>query len=225
VFYSVLQCGILWAENNQVGLIIVRNKSEIDDMARHFLLISLFGRRISDMTTNRRNSSTFLLGLFLVYLLLAYAAAFADQAIPKFKISATVKSLGTVYALLVPKETTNAQLEALVLQFRESRKSGHLSQFIPPTTKGGIKGDYAGVEIYIFTEQEWSSNPKFAKFMQTSTFKPREVKFAKEFCKHIKAYYLYPLLDEKHEIGSVGYYEHNSGYGKGQCTTYYKRLF
>lgn len=161
----------------------------------------------------------------VVFIFLLNNLAFTEQDIPKFKIAAKFKSLGTVYSILVPKDTTNEQLEALIRRFRDARKGGYLSILIPPTTKGGKHGDYAAVELYVFSEQDWASNSKFSKFMNASTSNASDIKFAKEYCKHIKAYYLYPLVGEKHEIGSVGYFEHNSGYGKGQCTPFYKKLF
>jgi hypothetical protein len=161
----------------------------------------------------------------IVFIFLVTNLSFAAQDIPKFKIAAKFKSLGTTYSLLVPKDTTNEQVEALIRHFRDARKGGYLSKLIPPTTKGGKQGDYAAVQLYVFSEQEWASNPKFSKFMNASTLSASDAKFSKEYCKHIKAYYLYPLVGEKYETGSVGYFEHASGYGKGQCTPFYKKLF
>ena len=164
-------------------------------------------------------------GMTIVFIFLLTNLAFAEQNIPKFKIAAKFKSLGTTYSLLVPKDTTNEQLEALIRHFRDARKGNYLSKLIPPTTKGGKYGDYAAVNLYVFSEQEWASNPKFSKFMNASTLSASDVKFTKEYCKHIKAHYLYPLTGEKYETGSVGYFEHDSEYGKGQCTPFYKNLF
>ena len=150
---------------------------------------------------------------------------------PNFKLVAKSKVLGGyTFSVVVPKNTTNEQLESLIRYFKKARtdKTLQLSKYLPPTTKKGVilsdngLDGYASLDIYIFNEQEWAKNPKFSKFINASLFSKADMKFTKEYCRHVKAHYLYPLSGVDYEYGTVGYFDHNIG---EQCTPFYKKIF
>ena len=59
-------------------------------------------------------------------------------------------------SLLVPQQTTDSQVVALLNHLRLSRKDGSLVSQIPATTPGNNLGEFAVADIYIF------SDPKYA---------------------------------------------------------------
>lgn len=165
--------------------------------------------------------------VLFAFILVALAGS---SEIPSFKLKG---KYSTSLSLLVPPNTTKDHLKTLIYEFKRAREGNYLSKMIPPTTKGGKFGDYAIVEIYVFSNPDWASSTKLQKFLNASYLNPADIKFSKEFCKNIKAYYLYSLPLKKlggkagknWEIGSIGYYEYNPNYGKGICSPIYEKLF
>lgn len=121
--------------------------------------------------------------------------------LPKFKVVA--QDLTTL-TILVSKDIKNDQLETLISGFRTARERNILSRFIPATTKGGIKGDYAIIWIFVFSEPDWSTADKLKRFINMSALSETDKQFEKEYTKHIKAEYYYSDLVGD-EYGSLGY--------------------
>jgi hypothetical protein len=110
----------------------------------------------------------------------------------------------TALSLLVPVETTKEGLKALIFEFRKARQEGRLPQMIPTTTKGGALGDYAVMDIYVFTQAAWASQTRLQRFIRMSLKRPDDIRFSEEYSGHIKAYYFYSAIT-KEEQGSIGY--------------------
>jgi hypothetical protein len=121
--------------------------------------------------------------------------------IPEFKVVAQDK---INLNILVPKSTTKEQLKSLIFAFRQARESNSLAKMIPPTTRGGELGDYAGVWILVFSEPDWASGDKLQRFIKSSVYSKKDTKFDKEYVKHIKAEYWYSSPSHE-EYGNFGY--------------------
>jgi len=167
---------------------------------------------------------------FLFFMTIS-SMVFAVPNVPKFKV--TAQYMQSV-SILVEPNTTKEQLKALIYELRNARNNKALSKMLPPTTKGGKYGDYAILSVYVFSESEWATKSKLQKYMNASVNTKADISFSKNFCKHIKAYHLYSytrkIIAQKEpgmtwEIGSIGYYEENSSYGKGACSSEYEKLF
>jgi len=171
-----------------------------------------------------------MMGLFLLFMAMSNIVLAASN-VPKFKVTAQyMQSI----SILIEPNTTKEQLTALIYELRNARNNNSLSKMLPPTTKGGKYGDYAILGVYVFSESEWATKSKLQKYMNASVNSKADINFSKNLCKHIKAYYLYSLtrklIAQKEpgmtwEIGSIGYYEENSSYGKGACSPEYEKLF
>jgi hypothetical protein len=154
--------------------------------------------------------------IVLILCCVIFCAGSAATAIPSFRIVVKYKGLGVTYAVLVPENTNRQQLKDLIFEFRKARQEGFISKMIPPTTPGGAAGDYYAIEIYFFSEPNWTTESKFKKWMESSQLSSADKLFDKEYVKHIRAYFLYSPPEE---IGSIGYS------GEGIKSPDYERLF
>lgn len=75
--------------------------------------------------------------------------------VPTFKVSGTIPEMNAV-SILVPKETTDTQIIALLYFLRDSRQDGTLVSIIPPTTPGHELDPFAIAEMYIFSEPDYA---------------------------------------------------------------------
>lgn len=75
--------------------------------------------------------------------------------VPAFKVTAQVEKMNAV-SLLVPRQTTDSQIVALLHHLQESRKNGSLSSHIPATTPGNDVGEFAIADIYIFSDPQYA---------------------------------------------------------------------
>ena len=73
--------------------------------------------------------------------------ALSTEEMPTFEIVGQDRS---ALSIVVPKSTTTPQLKTLVNQFRRAYRENALSKMIPPTTLGGVYGNYAIVWIFVF---------------------------------------------------------------------------
>ena len=131
---------------------------------------------------------------------------------PPFKVTAQYR---TNLALLVPRETSNEQLKALVLTLRKARRDNRLDQLLPPTTPGGSKGPYGIVVVYVYSEPDWATVGALQKCVNASANTP----LYDECGRHVRAHYFY-AAQPGNEEGSVGYAE-----GKRVYTKDYQKLF
>ena len=75
--------------------------------------------------------------------------------VPSMKVTAHVQGMNAL-SLLVPQQTTDSQVVALLNHLRRSRRDGSLASQLPATTPGNDLGEFAVADIYIF------SDPKYA---------------------------------------------------------------
>ncbi len=75
--------------------------------------------------------------------------------VPSIKVTTHIQDMNAL-SLLVPQQTTDSQIVALLNHLRASRQDGSLASQIPATTPGNDLGEFAVAEIYIF------SDPKYA---------------------------------------------------------------
>lgn len=75
--------------------------------------------------------------------------------VPSMKVTAHVQDMNAL-SLLVPQQTTDSQVVALLNHLKRSRRDGSLASQIPATTPGNDLGKFAVADIYIF------SDPKYA---------------------------------------------------------------
>lgn len=137
----------------------------------------------------------------------------ADK-IPSFKIIGRTQ---TALSILVPENTNEDQLKALLFKFREARQSNTLSTLIPATTPSGQKGDYAIVWIFVFNEPDWAHIDKLERFIDATG--PQDP-YNETFGNHIRAEYYYGFPDR--ETGSIGYHDDS---GSDFSTQDFQKLF
>ncbi len=150
--------------------------------------------------------------LFLIVVLLCYgvcldAGKTYSQNLPEFKVIGQYK---TALSLLVPSSTTKDQLKKLVYAFKEAKQNNTIGQMIPPTTPGGIKGQYAIIQIFIFDEPKWATEEVLKNYLganpplvYSNAYKKKYEKFVQQGSRHIKAYYwANPIGQEEGSIGT-----------------------
>ncbi len=87
---------------------------------------------------------------------LAHLLKEAESApVPSIKVTAHVTGMNTL-SLLVPQQTTDSQIVALLNHLKQSRKDGSLSSQIPATTPGNALGEFAVADIYIFSDPTYA---------------------------------------------------------------------
>ena len=152
--------------------------------------------------------------VFAISSIIVTSKALAQQ-LPPLKVVGKDK---TAISIVVPPQTTKEQLKALIYGFRKARNENTLSKMIPPTTPGGAYGNYAIVWIFVFSEPSWASTDKLKKFINVSLKRPSDIKFSKEYARHVRAEYYYAGAEE---YGTIGYEDDITSIR----TKEYKKLF
>lgn len=75
--------------------------------------------------------------------------------VPSMKVTAHVRNMNAL-SLLVPQQTTDSQVVALLNYLKRSRQDGSLASQIPATTPGNALGEFAVADIYIFSDPEYA---------------------------------------------------------------------
>ena len=75
--------------------------------------------------------------------------------VPIFKVTATVQDMNAL-SILVPQETTESQIIALLYFLRDARKDGTLASFIPPTSPDDPHNKFSIADIYIFSDATYA---------------------------------------------------------------------
>ena len=136
-----------------------------------------------------------------------------DPSIPSFTLSGQdEKSI----SVLVAKNISSTQLKGLILGIRKARIENNLGSLIPATTPGGSLGNYAFVELHIFTDPAWATSEKLKRLNKVRI---GEKAYPREFVKHVKAHYFYSAMSGEEE-GSIGMDDVS-----GARSIYYKKLF
>lgn len=75
--------------------------------------------------------------------------------VPTFTVTAHAVELNAV-SLLVPRQTTDSQVVALLTHLKESRRNGSLSSRVPATTPGNEVDEFAVADVYIFSDSRYA---------------------------------------------------------------------
>ena len=78
----------------------------------------------------------------------------SSELVPSFQVSSAIPGMNSV-SIVVPPETTDSQITALILHLRKARLDETLSTMLPPTTLGNELGDFAIADLYVFSESEY----------------------------------------------------------------------
>lgn len=120
-----------------------------------------------------------------------------SDKLPSFKIGG--KDTSTV-AIVVPKKTNVDDISAFVYELQNARKNGSFKLLIPPTTPGGIKGDYHIVIVYIMNNSNLATSESIHKF----TYSGSNDSYNQIFGKGILGYY-YFNSENGEESGCIGF--------------------
>ncbi len=75
---------------------------------------------------------------------------------PPWTLTAHVEAMNAV-GLLVPRQTTDSQVIALLTHLQASRANGSLSSRIPATTPGNTLDEFAVADVYIFSDPHYAT--------------------------------------------------------------------
>ena len=78
-----------------------------------------------------------------------------STAVPTFKLTTTVPKMNA-FAILVPQQTTESQVIALVNHLHKSRMDGTLAKILPPTTPHDELDQFALANVYIFSDPQYA---------------------------------------------------------------------
>ena len=76
-------------------------------------------------------------------------------AVPIFKMTAAVPTMNAI-SVLVPEQTTDTQVAALVAYLRDARTDGTLSSILTPTTPNNQLGPFSIASIFIFSDRQYA---------------------------------------------------------------------
>jgi hypothetical protein len=137
-----------------------------------------------------------------------------DTNVPTFKLTATVPAMNAL-SLLVPGQTTDSQVVALLMHLRDARRDGTLSTIIPPTTPDNHLGQFSIANIYIFSDPQYAVEQAIT-ILSVGAHAPGDL-YGKEIpyevaMKHVRGQYLVNLNNkDQQEKGSLGYSEEATG--------------
>ena len=76
-------------------------------------------------------------------------------AVPIFKMTAAVPTMNAI-SVLVPEQTTDSQVAALVAYLHDARRDGTLSSILSPTTPNNQLGPFSIANIFIFSDRQYA---------------------------------------------------------------------
>ena len=134
--------------------------------------------------------------------------------VPRFTVAAYVEER-KAFGLVVPAQTTDSQIVALLHHVRELQKNQSLSSHLPATTPGHALGDFAVADIYIFSDSKYAVAEAIhvlsvgarapGDFYQNTM--PYE-----QAMEHVRGHYTVTLTDKRHpERASLGFGEAATG--------------
>ncbi len=129
-------------------------------------------------------------------------------------------------AVLVPPDTTDAQVAQLLQRFKTARQDETLPQYIPPTSTGDKLGPHAIADIYVFSETEWATADSLLILARGPHSPPDpETKHRHTFAEtvgRIRGHYVINLHEaERRDRASIGYADED-GHIHG---SHYEELF
>jgi len=128
-------------------------------------------------------------------------------------------------AVLVPPDTTDAQVGQLLQRFKKARLDETLVQYIPPTSQGDKLGIHALADIYVFSEREWATTSSLLSLARGPHSPPDPKQQGPTFAdtsRHIRGHYAINLYEsDRRDRASIGYLDED-GHPHG---SQYEELF
>jgi len=137
-----------------------------------------------------------------------------SAAVPTFKLTTTVPKMNAL-AILVPQQTTESQVIALVNHLHNARKDGTLINILPPTTPHNDLDKFAIANVYIFSDPQYAVQSAI-KILTVGARAPGDL-YGKEIpyevaMEHVRGQYVVNLHDKDNpEHGSLGFSEKATG--------------
>ena len=138
----------------------------------------------------------------------------SSDLVPTFKTIATISEMNAI-SLLVPPDTTDSQVMALINHIRIARADGTLSKIVPPMTAQDELGDFAIADFYIFSDPVYAVSDS-AKALSRGAhapgeFYPTSIPF-EEAMEHVRGHYAINLHNRMTpETASLGFGEPTTG--------------
>jgi hypothetical protein len=133
-----------------------------------------------------------------------------ESKIPEFQVTGREDNQ---LALLVPQNTTSAELEKLIYTFKKAREENHLGRYFPPTTPNDKRGKYAVIGIYVFSDKANATTNMLKQYLSS-----KDAAFAQTYAESVLAYYYYGVPEK--EFGCLGLID-----SKIKPTKKYMKLF
>ena len=134
--------------------------------------------------------------------------------VPTFKMTGAVPTMHAI-SLLVPEQTTDTQVVALVNYLRKARQGGTLSSILPPTTPKSDLGKFSIASIYIFSDRQYAVDQAI-QILSIGAQAPGDI-YGEEIpyeaaMKKVRGHYTINLNNKnKPEQGTLGYGEEATG--------------
>jgi len=145
-------------------------------------------------------------------------AAILEEAratdVPTFKMTATDLTMNAI-SVLVPQQTTDSQVAALVAYLRDARTDGTLSSILTPTTANNHLGQFSIANIFIFSERQYAVEEAI-QILSVGAHAPGDI-YGKEIpyevaMEHVRGHYMVNLNNKTQpEQGTLGYGEEATG--------------
>lgn len=134
--------------------------------------------------------------------------------VPTFKMTAAVPTMNAI-SVLVPEQTTDSQVAALVAYLRDARTDGTLSSILPPTTPNNHLGQFSIANIFIFSDRHYAVEESI-QILSIGAHAPGDI-YGKEIpyevaMEQVRGHYMVNLNNKtKQEQGTLGYGEEATG--------------
>lgn len=135
-------------------------------------------------------------------------------AVPTFKMTEVVHSMNAI-SLLVPEQTTDSQVAALVAYLRDARTDHSLASILPPTTPDNELDQFSIASIFIFSERKYAVKEAI-QLLSVGAHAPSDI-YGKEIpyevaMEKVRGHYQVNLNDKtKPEQGTLGFGEEATG--------------
>jgi hypothetical protein len=134
--------------------------------------------------------------------------------VPTFKMTAVVPTMNAI-SVLVPEQTTDTQVAALVAYLRDARTDGTLSAILTPTTPNNDLDQFSIANIFIFSEGHYAVEEAIL-ILSVGAHAPGDI-YGKEIpyevaMEKVRGHYMVNLNNKtKPEQGTLGYGEEATG--------------
>lgn len=140
-----------------------------------------------------------------------------------FKVQTTILDMNTL-GLVVPPQTTDSQVVALLKRLKRARLNGTLGEQLPSTTPGHKLGDHAIADIFIFSDKQLADADTIRTLARGAhapgTLYPNAVPFEVAM-EQVRGHYRIDLNDTgSPDKGSLGFADESGVHSK-----HYRRIF